>query len=191
MTMTIEEKVKAYDKALERARERYEKVPDSVLGLNLVGIFPELAESEDDKIRYFLINFVKINDGVNISPDDAKKALAWLEKQGKQNLANSAKTCKNEQTLAEKQEHPINYKEAEKACLEYRKFREECGIKDPVMLDEIEEAYYNGATSIQKHVWSDEDEENLQHCCGAIGAADYYTVEDKQDMIDWLKSLKE
>ena len=94
-------------------------------------------------------------------------------------------------TWLEKQEHPINYKEAEKACLEYRKMREECGIKDPVMLDEIEEAYYNGATSIQKPVWSDEDEENLQHCCGAIAAADYYTVEDKQDMIDWLKSLKE
>ncbi|MBO6252749.1 MAG: hypothetical protein J6O49_03735, partial [Bacteroidaceae bacterium] len=28
------------------------------------------------------IDFVKINDGVNISPDYAKKVLAWLEKQG-------------------------------------------------------------------------------------------------------------
>lgn len=28
---------------------------------------------------------------------------------------------------------------------EYRNFREECGIKDPVMLNEIEEAYYAGA----------------------------------------------
>ena len=47
-------------------------------------LFPELKESEDEKIRHYLINFVKINDGVNLPPDYAKKALAWLEKQGDQ-----------------------------------------------------------------------------------------------------------
>lgn len=26
----------------------------------------------------------------------------------------------------------------------YRAFRESCGVKDPIMLDEIEDAYYNG-----------------------------------------------
>lgn len=40
----------------------------------------ELHESGDEKIRCFLIDFVKINDGVNIPPDYAKKVLAWLEK---------------------------------------------------------------------------------------------------------------
>ena len=39
--------------------------------------------------------------------------------------------------------------------------------------------------------WSDEDEENLQNCCGAIGAADYYTYDDKQEMEKWLLQLKE
>ena len=39
--------------------------------------------------------------------------------------------------------------------------------------------------------WSDEDEENLQHCIGAIHAADYYTLEDKNEMEMWLKSLKQ
>ena len=53
--------------------------------------------------------------------------------------------------------------------------------------------YDHDAPSIieQKHTWSDEDEENLQNCCGAIGAADYYTYDDKQEMEKWLKSLKE
>lgn len=46
--------------------------------------YPELKESEDEEIRHYMINFVKINDGVNLSPDDAKKLLAWLEKQGNQ-----------------------------------------------------------------------------------------------------------
>ena len=27
---------------------------------------------------------------------------------------------------------------------QYRWFREQCGVKDPVMLDEIEEAYFEG-----------------------------------------------
>lgn len=34
--------------------------------------------------------------------------------------------------------------EQEMKAKEYRQYREECGIKDPVMLDEIEEAYYQG-----------------------------------------------
>jgi len=49
--------------------------------------FPELKENEDEMIRHYLIYFVKINNGVNIPPDYAKKALAWLEKQGEQKPA--------------------------------------------------------------------------------------------------------
>lgn len=33
----------------------------------------------------------------------------------------------------------------DEAAKKYRDYREECGIKDPVMLDEIEEAHYAGA----------------------------------------------
>ena len=33
---------------------------------------------------------------------------------------------------------------AEDLSKQYREFREQCGIKDPVMLDEIEEAYFSG-----------------------------------------------
>jgi hypothetical protein len=44
---------------------------------------------------------------------------------------------------------------------------------------------------VQKPKWTDEDEELLQHCCGAVAAADYYTLEDKEEMENWLKSLKQ
>ena len=327
--MTTEEKAIAYDKALERAKDCLKDGTITSTAIDYIStIFPELRESEDDRIRKGIIDFLwkekiflqEVHKSVENSPkyrfvmdaiawlekqkdtnvliqEASEKAYTegmrverkhWLEKQGEstlikevkrrkelllsekgkalsisehlslggriamleellvfanekqeeQDLANYAKTCKNEQNLAEKEEHPINYKEAEKESLEYRKFREEYGIKDPVMLDEIEVTYYNGATSRQKPAWSkedeyvvkelggilynaygisdderetctnwlksiegrvqpqprqwsDEDEENLQHCCGAIAAADYYTVEDKQEMIDWLTSLKE
>lgn len=49
---------------------------------------------------------------------------------------------------------------------------------------------FESNNSKQKPTWSDEDEENLQHCCGAVFAADYYTYEDKQDMGKWLLQLK-
>lgn len=31
-----------------------------------------------------------------------------------------------------------------KASIEYRKSREECGVKDPILLDEVDEAFYVG-----------------------------------------------
>lgn len=44
--------------------------------------FPINSESEDERIREYLISFVELNSGVNLPPEDAKKNLAWLEKQG-------------------------------------------------------------------------------------------------------------
>ena len=72
--------------------------------------FPELAESEDERIRKELIAEVKDQIDSIPAPDcrykeDEKalkqlnKWLAWLEKQGGQKLANSAKTCKNDTLL--------------------------------------------------------------------------------------------
>jgi len=39
---------------------------------------------------------------------------------------------------------------AEELSKQYRDFREQCGIKDPVMLNEIEEAYYEGYQEAEK-----------------------------------------
>lgn len=185
MTMTPEEKAMLYDIALERAKLAIKECGDNKGRISMIeSIFPELSESEDERVRKDIMVLVKDWwDRVNKDNISTKEEMiAWLEKKGE--LTQSV-------TKISEQEQKLNeYKDAEEASAKYRKFREDCGIKDPVMLDEIEEAYYNGATSIQKHAWSDEDEENLQHCCCAIAAANYYTVEDKQDMVDWLKSLK-
>lgn len=56
---------------------------------------------EDERIIEWLIHDIKnaLDDCIynGESVEDAEKALAWLEKQNKQILANSAKTCKDEQ----------------------------------------------------------------------------------------------
>ena len=47
---------------------------------------------------------------------------------------------------------------AEDLSKQYRDFREQCGIKDPVMLNEIEEAYYEGYEQAEKDLelgWED------------------------------------
>ena len=85
--MTTEEKAKAYDKAIERAKKWYnapnvDKIP--TFGNRVIEeIFPELVESEDERIRKYLISFVELNSGFNLSPEDAEQMLVWLEKQGK------------------------------------------------------------------------------------------------------------
>ena len=77
-TLTIEQKAKAYDKAIERA--------NLYLGGNQLGnawiykILPELTESEDERIRKKIINLVK-KHSVN---HERCMMTAWLEKQGKQ-----------------------------------------------------------------------------------------------------------
>jgi len=47
---------------------------------------------------------------------------------------------------------------AEDLSKQYREFREQCGIKDPVMLNEIEEAYFEGYHQAEKDkelTWED------------------------------------
>ena len=84
--MTQEEKAKAYDEAIERAREKSndEHITSPFLKSLLEEIFPELKESKDEKIKKTLINLVKSNGTVyyinQIHKDDI---FAWLENQDK------------------------------------------------------------------------------------------------------------
>lgn len=60
------------------------------------GIFPEIAESADERIRKEIIEHLRQDIELEqiLSEKKGGDWIAWLEKQGEQNLANSAKTCK-------------------------------------------------------------------------------------------------
>lgn len=73
--LSIEKKAKRYDKAIERAEGLINFCSDSELK-TLEYVFPELKESEDEKIRKELIEFVKSRGGFK------QEYIAWLEKQG-------------------------------------------------------------------------------------------------------------
>ena len=81
---------KAYNEALERARELYDNlINEGTLATSkgIESIFPELKESEDERIRKELLEHcINRRDGKQICVDasDYRRWAAWLEKQGEQ-----------------------------------------------------------------------------------------------------------
>lgn len=91
-TMTQAEKAKAYDKAIGKAQDIFHTSEF----VKITDLFPELAESEDDRIRKTLSVLVQnaIYPGL-ITEEDSKKCLAYLEKQ-KECVADNSKTSTDE-----------------------------------------------------------------------------------------------
>ena len=80
--MNIEEKAKRYDKALEKARQLCVYPTSKSFISDLQDLFPELKESEDEKIRKNIINWLKNIEGQTIPINEYNAAVAYLEKQG-------------------------------------------------------------------------------------------------------------
>lgn len=79
---------KKYKEALEKIRTiyyqgKYKPEVAAILKETLQNIFPELQESEDEKIRKALITYFQRfpYDSLEMVGTDAKEAIAWIEKQ--------------------------------------------------------------------------------------------------------------
>ena len=87
---TIEEKAMAYDEAIERAKVYWETDNDNTLDIKARGtmehLFPELAESEDERIRkrilFSLQKDIMATKNSGCDTKDLEECIAWLEKQG-------------------------------------------------------------------------------------------------------------
>ena len=103
--MTEKEKAEAYDEALERARAiNNGKDVDVESGTTICEyIFPELKESEDDKIKKEIISILR-NTYWTSNRNRFNELVAWLEKQGETTpiLSNFSNIGKNEQKSADK-----------------------------------------------------------------------------------------
>lgn len=81
---------KKYKEALERAKDYHNQLIDednSEWAGEIENIFPELKESEDDRISREITEFIlthRIDEPNDI--EDTNSWLAWLEKQGKKKL---------------------------------------------------------------------------------------------------------
>ena len=85
--MTIEQKARAYDKAIEKIKYVMEHgVSPTLSKEDLEDIFSELQKSEDEKIRKWLEETIESMSDNNIIFKDVRRidVLHWLEKQGEQ-----------------------------------------------------------------------------------------------------------
>ena len=73
--MTQEEKAKAYSKAVEKAKHEYSITTSEDRKQWLEELFPELKESDDERIRKEILDYIDKSTG-------CKRWVAWLEKQG-------------------------------------------------------------------------------------------------------------
>lgn len=88
--LTIKEKAIAYDKALNTAREILDHTSENYLCTHFtkedikdmyIRFFPELKESEDERIRKEIINFLELPHPQFVGKRDHEKWIGWLEKQ--------------------------------------------------------------------------------------------------------------
>lgn len=90
----MEECENKYNEALKRAAIVY-KGEGKSLKESLEQIFPELKESEDEKIRRALIRFHKST--IDVDGIKGEDILAWLEKQGDANSRADGHRCDSPQ----------------------------------------------------------------------------------------------
>lgn len=85
--LSMEEKAKRYDEAIKKAESKIKNNKDHVLYEDdIIEIFPELKEDEDEKIRKYILKCceetIEANDrGLELSMDTTKKLKNWLERQ--------------------------------------------------------------------------------------------------------------
>lgn len=167
--LSIEQKAQRYDKAIKRANElNYVSDKDSLQRKTVEHIFPELKESEDEKIRKTLRERIiryDPNNEILIKEEgiSQKQFLAWLEKQGEQNLNAWTEGDEKQARQIERIVH-----------------NDGCSKK-------LQEQIANWFKSIKYRVqpqpqqeWNEEDERNASYICAALDC--YYRLrEDKNN----------
>ena len=208
--LSIEEKAKRFDESLEKARRYYDeyKTRDNILYVeDMEDMFPELKDSEDERMRAMAIKAVHAPEAQScikswgINPDDV---IAWLEKQSEQPKKNDV--CNNcdqqgscispcPMKLIEKQgeQKPVENSGKksedvieEKDMTEYNKGFE-CG-KQRVL------KYPEDYNLCKKQKWSEEDERILKEMIKIFGLEKFegYNIgENNEDALKFLNSLKE
>lgn len=211
--MTQEEKAKAYDEALEDMRVVYPNLRGDIK-LTVEHAFPELKESEDERIRKTLIHIVKCacdKYGIKYKGDEIteEKLLAYLEKQKESDGVWTEEDNAKVKAMCEEG----NLKPSEKEWLKKLKNRIVKKEQNPAEkqdysgLNDLERAIHRGFLSAGvKNVpvaiiketaqeclaqmkfaeWSEEDEEMFERFLGWLQG----TMGEKT-YSSWLKSLRE
>jgi len=206
--LTIEEKAKRYDEAIKKAKAVIEQNPlMEYLKKGIEYIFPELKESEDERIRKVLIDYFNrykeqeecgIDTFFGISTDNI---LAWLEKQEEKpveeynitgitsghatgKLAEIIKNIESSDKVEPKFKVGDEIKTDNGESLTITKIDDKGYWSEDLFICTFDDSAKWELVE-QKPAWSDEDEDKIKSILFHIE-----DVENK-DVIDWLKSLKQ
>lgn len=212
--MTTEEKARAYDEALEKAKARYDKEPiDGYVGYAnqiLKELFPELAENEDERmIKFFraIASMPVVGEYFEKCDIAYHDALAWLEKQKEQKPVDDtafekwlddwyqgSKEAGGDVVMSEAEfknwsrgiRNMYQQKPADLSDMMVHKEPYIAPVPTPMVADEQKPAE-----------WSEEDEKMKERLITRLNWITHNTRTDGTspnitffDEIDWLKSLK-
>jgi hypothetical protein len=164
--LSTEEKAKAYDEALEKARQLCAYPTTKPFINDLQDLFPELQEPEDERIKKTLINFFSKGAEYDSSTNGIKdrNIIAWLEKQGEQ------------------KQYDIDVLEKHITKDSISELAHTVIVRNGWEIVDAKE---------QKPAWSEEDECYMSECIGAIATKDGWSFEEKRKTKHWLKALKD
>lgn len=206
--MTTEEKAKAYDEALERAKAYHRNELSGSRKEITEYIFPELRESEDERIRKEMIKyFTEIKSTVPIgSPNHFDSYLAYLERQKEQKHAPDDLQKSFEAGQMSIVDNPEQYglckktewSEVDKMVLNSAIFwlertltvekaidisTRDCPLSMNETLDKLKSLHPQA-----KRYWSEEDEKMLESIVNLVAGADSQPLGLRFKQFSWLKS---
>lgn len=175
MNMTTEEKAKAYDEALEKAKMIIVDGGYDEFNNPFVKLFPELKENEDERVRKEIIAFVKSRLA---GFPDCNRFIAWLEKQGEQK---PAKLSHDDKIMI-------------RQLTEYFTTRTGLQNTDATYVEWLRDLKEKLTHVEQKHIeWSEEDETKLNRICDFLWKnrkGDTSEIYQQEKDISWLKSIR-
>ena len=174
-----------YEKAIEQAKKELQACGslDCDAARQIFRFFPELKESEDERIRKVLIQHIKDKVSV-ISGWRKEELIAWLEKQKEQKPVNTIveDLPNGEDYGIDSLWHAIQI--LERTLGEVEGYQSDDGILEHKCAIEAVKRLYK-----QKPAWSEEDERMCKNLLFLMEQEN--SISSWEGCYDWLKSLKE
>lgn len=198
--MTQKEKAESYEKALKRAKDA---LNDGTISNNAIAylqdIFPELKESEDERIRKDIISHLKyLGKYCQESMPNVNEWIAWLEKQGKQTLPQTNErawlylvsdvlTWKD--GIGQYLDDPRVQELAKRLCGEYaQKLYNPSVLSNQESTDKVKPKFKVGDWVVNKfgQIWHIDsfDKKNYQ-VSNNIGERSYFSISNQDEMRLW------
>ena len=194
--MTQEEKAKAYDIALDKIR-RLLGTGSNCSREDLEHVFPELMESEDERIRKEIIAHIKwCEDSGYCAKEEMTRWITWLEKQGEQESRRITSAETKEALYDKPDNHTYSFEdmyEASKQCYDSKYNKDEYCHEQSFKWGFQEGAEWREEKAKQE--WSEEDNEHLERILKELGNQRQRPLNspylDKiESDYNWLKSLR-